>query len=73
MRGKVKWFDNKRGFGFIESSNEGIDIFIHYQSIDSQGYRTLKNGEYVEFEVIETLKGLQAKHIKHVEDYETIC
>lgn len=70
MRGKVKWFDNRRGFGFIESSKE--DIFIHYQSIDIQGYKTLKKGDYVEFELLETPKGFQAKHIKIIKDYETI-
>ena len=71
MRGKVKWFDNRRGFGFIETSKDE-DIFIHYQSIDIQGYKTLKKGDYVEYEVLETPKGLQAKHIKPIKEYETI-
>lgn len=72
MRGRIKWFDNRRGFGFIISEEEDEDIFIHYQHIDGQGYKTLKEGEYVEFELIETSKGLQAKHIKSIKDYETI-
>lgn len=71
MRGTVKWFDPKRGFGFIISSKDE-EIFIHYQSIDMQGYKTLKKGDCVEFEVLETPKGLQAKHIKPVKEYETI-
>ena len=70
MRGKVKWFNNRRGYGFIESSKE--DIFIHHQAIDMPGYKTLKEGNIVEFEVIETPKGLQAIRIKPIKDYETI-
>lgn len=71
MRGKVKWFDNRRGFGFIEQPG-GEDIFIHYASIEKEGYKTLKEGQYVEFEVKETNKGLQAKHIKPINDLQTI-
>ena len=71
MKGKVKWFDNRRGFGFIEQPSDE-DIFLHYDSIETNGYKTLKEGQYVEFEVIRTNKGLQAKHIKPTKDYITI-
>ena len=71
MQGKVKWFDNRRGFGFIETK-ENKDYFIHYTSIEKNGYKTLDEGQYVEFEVIDTSKGLQAKHIKPIDNMDTI-
>nr|MBP3258545.1 cold-shock protein [Bacilli bacterium] len=62
LKGKVKWFNNDKGYGFIEyKTNE--DIFVHYSSILSEGYRTLVEGQYVEFELVETDKGLQAKNV----------
>ena len=51
MKGKVKWFNNDKGFGFIEYK-EGEDIFVHYSSILSSGYKTLVEGQYVEFELV---------------------
>ena len=62
LKGKVKWFNNDKGFGFIEYGNNE-DIFVHYSSILSEGYRTLVEGQYVEFELVETDKGLQAKNV----------
>ncbi|MEG0021321.1 MAG: cold-shock protein [Bacilli bacterium] len=62
MRGKVKWFNNSKGYGFIEYKN-GEDIFIHYSAIASEGYKTLLEGQIVEFELVETDKGLQAKNV----------
>lgn len=62
--GVVKWFDSKKGFGFIKGPSEGKDIFVHYTSIEGDGFRSLKNGESVEFELIESAKGLQAQHVK---------
>ena len=62
MRGKVKWFNNTKGHGFIEY-RDGEDIFIHYSAILSDGYKTLVEGQYVEFELVETAKGLQAKNV----------
>ena len=62
ITGKVKWFNNEKGFGFIEYK-ENEDIFVHYSSILSQGYKTLVEGQYVEFELVQTDKGLQAKNV----------
>jgi CspA family cold shock protein len=61
VTGTVKWFDSSRGFGFIERS-KGNDVFVHYSSILSGGYRDLYEGQQVEFEVIQTTKGLQAEN-----------
>lgn len=65
MKGKVKWFNNDKGFGFIEYK-EGEDIFVHYSSILSSGYKTLVEGQYVEFELVRTDKGLQAKNVVEI-------
>lgn len=65
MRGKVKWFNNEKGYGFIEYK-DGEDIFIHYSSILSEGYKTLVEGQYVEFELVRTDKGLQAKNVVEI-------
>ena len=62
--GTVKWFDSKKGFGFILGSADGRDIFVHYTSIEGDGFRSLKDGEPVEFELVESDKGLQAQHVK---------
>lgn len=62
LKGKVKWFNNDKGYGFIEYQNNN-DIFVHYSSILSEGYRTLVEGQYVEFELVQTDKGLQAKNV----------
>lgn len=62
IKGKVKWFNNAKGYGFIEYEN-GEDIFIHYSAILSDGYKTLVEGQFVEFELVHTAKGLQAKNI----------
>jgi CspA family cold shock protein len=58
-QGTVKWFNNSKGFGFIKRET-GEDVFVHYKSISGDGYRTLKEGDKVEFEVETGLKGLQA-------------
>jgi CspA family cold shock protein len=63
-KGVVKWFNGSKGFGFI-SREEGDDVFVHYTAIeDNGGYRTLEEGDNVEFEVVEGPKGLQAKSVK---------
>lgn len=59
MKGFVKWFNNDKGFGFIEYK-PGDDVFVHYSAIRQEGYKSLKEGDYVSFKLIETDKGLQA-------------
>lgn len=59
MHGKVKWFNNDKGYGFI-SCDDFDDIFVHYSAITKDGYKTLKEGDLVNFQLIETSKGLQA-------------
>ena len=63
--GKVKWFDAKKGFGFIEQ-NGGGDVFVHYSSIAGDGFKTLEDGDAVEFDVVEGAKGLQAQKVTRV-------
>jgi cold shock protein len=64
VTGTVKWFDSKKGFGFIQGPDEGKDVFVHYTSIEGEGFRSLKDGESVEFELVESDKGLQAFHVR---------
>lgn len=61
--GTVKWFNESKGFGFI-SQKEGKDIFVHYRSIVEPGFKTLTEGQEVEFEIEEGPKGLSAKNVK---------
>jgi CspA family cold shock protein len=63
FRGKVKWFDEKKGYGFISKENGG-DVFVHYSAIDMPGFKTLKEGQSVEFEVVQGPKGEQASKVK---------
>ena len=60
--GTVKWFDNSKGWGFITRSS-GDDIFVHYSSVRGEGYRSLEDGQQVEFEVVQGAKGLQAQDV----------
>lgn len=62
--GKVKWFNNAKGFGFIVPEGQETDVFAHYSTIEMDGYRTLKAGQEVEFELTEGPKGLHATNIK---------
>ena len=68
--GKVKWFNNAKGFGFIMPEEGGEDIFAHYSTIQMEGYRSLKAGQEVTFEVQQGPKGLHAENIGLVEDEE---
>ena len=63
--GKVKWFDEKRGFGFIQQDG-GQDVFVHYSSIQGEGFKTLAEGDAVEFEVTQGQKGPQATKVSRV-------
>ena len=63
MQGTVKWFNNAKGYGFIQSEGGGEDIFVHHTAIVSDGFRTLNQGEKVNFEVVQGPKGLQAKNV----------
>jgi CspA family cold shock protein len=65
-RGQVKWFSEKKGYGFI-SREDGDDIFVHYSAIKKDGFKTLHEGEEVEFEVSQGEKGLQATDVMPVE------
>jgi CspA family cold shock protein len=65
--GTVKWFNNAKGYGFILPEGGGDDLFAHYSSIQMEGYKTLKAGQPVEFEIVEGPKGLQATNIQAAE------
>jgi CspA family cold shock protein len=62
--GKVKWFNNAKGYGFILSENGGDDLFVHYSSIQMEGYKTLKAGQTVEFDIQKGPKGFHAVNIR---------
>jgi cold shock protein len=64
--GKVKWFDNKKGFGFI-AQESGQDVFVHHTSILGQGFKTLNEGELVTFEIVDGGKGLKAQNVQRVQ------
>ncbi|HOX42878.1 MAG TPA: cold-shock protein [Myxococcota bacterium] len=64
-QGKVKWFNNTKGYGFIEQEG-GDDVFVHFSAIDGEGYKTLNEGDPVEFEIVQGPKGLQAKNVRSV-------
>ena len=63
--GKIKWFNNEKGYGFIEGEHDE-DIFVHYSAIKQDGYKSLSEGQMVEYELLETETGLQAINVKEV-------
>jgi CspA family cold shock protein len=65
-QGTVKWFNAEKGFGFIEQAGGGPDVFVHYSAIDSSGYRSLDEGQAVEFEITQGPKGPQADKVRAV-------
>lgn len=64
-KGTVKWFNNSKGFGFIERE-DGDDVFVHHNAIQGDGYKSLDEGDQVEFEVVEGPKGLQAAKVTKI-------
>ena len=71
MTGRVKWFSNDMGYGFI-GFRENEDIFVHYSAIDLEGYKTLSEGQLVEFKLIETSKGYQAINVRLLKETTTV-
>ena len=65
MKGVVKWFNDKKGYGFI-ADEEGTDVFVHYQDIEGEGFKTLQENDNVEFDVGECEKGPKAMHVRKV-------
>jgi len=64
-KGTVKWFNAKKGYGFI-STDEGKDVFVHHSDIQDEGFRTLNEGQKVEFEIAEGPKGVHARNVRKV-------
>ncbi|HOO74491.1 MAG TPA: cold-shock protein [Tepiditoga sp.] len=65
MKGKVKWFDPKKGFGFV-TGEDGNDVFVHYTSIEGDGFKTLEENMEVSFEIVDGQKGPQAANVKRI-------
>lgn len=65
-KGKVKWFNNTKGFGFIVPDGSDDDVFAHFSQIKMEGFKTLKTGQLVEFELIKSDKGFQAQNIHSI-------
>lgn len=66
-RGTVKWFNNAKGYGFL-GRDGGADVFVHYSSIQTDGYKSLKEGDEVEFDIVEGSKGPQADQVVRLKD-----
>lgn len=64
-KGRVKWFNEKKGYGFIETETQG-DVFVHYTAIEGQGFRTLHDGDVVSFDIEQSSKGPQAVRVKRL-------
>ncbi len=71
VKGKIKWFNNSKGYGFI-GRVDGPDVFVHYSAIVGEGYRTLQEGDDVEFEIVQGPKGPQANNVIKIEEDSTV-
>ena len=67
MKGTVKWFNNAKGFGFIGREDGSPDVFVHYSAINNDGYKSLQEGDQVEFEIVDGQKGPQAGNVTRVQ------
>ena len=65
--GTVKWFNDAKGYGFIRADEEPGDIFVHYSSVEAEGFRSLNEGDSVEFDLIKSDKGLKAEKVSRME------
>jgi CspA family cold shock protein len=63
-KGTVKWFNDSKGFGFIEQEGGGEDVFVHHSAIEAEGYRSLQEGAKVDFEISKEAKGLRAANVR---------
>ncbi|VVO91554.1 Cold shock-like protein CspD [Pseudomonas fluorescens] len=72
VSGKVKWFNNAKGYGFINEEGKSEDLFAHYSAIQMDGYKTLKAGQAVVFEIIQGPKGLHATNITHPQAVDAV-
>jgi CspA family cold shock protein len=66
-QGKVAWFNNAKGFGFLNRNDGEADVFVHYSAIQAEGYKSLKEGQKVEFEIVKGQKGPQAEDVRVIE------
>ncbi|HTV48285.1 MAG TPA: cold shock domain-containing protein [Phycisphaerae bacterium] len=70
--GRVKWFNDRKGFGFITTEDQKLDIFVHHSVIISEGFRTLKEGQTVEYEAEEGPKGLKATSVRPIDQTDNV-
>lgn len=71
LTGRVKWFNQKKGHGFI-TADGGVDIFVHYSAVAGEGYKVLYPGQRVEYELVETTYGTQSKNVKVIENNDDV-
>ncbi|MBN1595131.1 cold-shock protein [candidate division FCPU426 bacterium] len=64
VRGKTKWFNSSKGYGFLEQENGGKDVFVHFSAIQGDGFRNLNEGDEVEFDIVDGPKGPQAANVR---------